>query len=149
MPQLSKELMEYHCLHGFSNDILNKFKQLRVAGEYQHGVNTLCTTACRTTGFAPSVRKTFVKLHELTMTQNEGNASIVKRLIRDSPPNADLTRSNPIVVSSDKKIIDGHHRWIAMKLLDNRRYIHAYVIDMPHEPAMILAWILSTGQHSI
>lgn len=35
----------------------------------------------------------------------------------------------PILVSSDDMIVDGHHRWKAMK--DSHRYIPSDVVDMP------------------
>ena len=147
MPQLANNIMEYHTLHGFSNDIIDRFHKIRINPMFKKGYHQICPSECSTKKFTPKIYKKTVNVNSLSVTQKEGNATIVKKIIHDMRANSNPTHKNPIVISNDRKIVDGHHRWMALKFM-NLKSAHAYVIDMPHQQSMILAWILSKETHS-
>lgn len=148
MPQLSKDVMEHHALHGFTNEIIERFHKILIDANYRKGYNAICSSGCSTSEYTPSVLKRVVPVDDLTVTQMEGNVTIIKNIIYKTRARANPTQEDPIVISNDKKIVDGHHRWMALKFMKKHREAHAYVIDMPHAQSMILAWILSSGQHA-
>lgn len=66
-----------------------------------------------------------VKLSPKTLkpTQSNFNQEKVDRIIQ-----AKSMTNKPVVVSSDNKIIDGHHRWMAAK--QTKTDIRAWVVDL-------------------
>lgn len=46
----------------------------------------------------------------------------------------------PIIVSNDGYIVDGHHRWAAVKLVNPELYMNAVVIDMPIAELLAETW---------
>ena len=47
-----------------------------------------------------------------------------------------LASHHPILISSDNNILDGHHRWCALKEMSPESKMTVLILDMPHEAAM-------------
>ena len=86
-----------------------------------------------------NVDSTFTKapMGEFRPSQNEINKDRVDGVI-DAIKKKTLD-SNPLVVSEDGYIIDGHHRWAAYKKLSPERGVPVLVIKKPVHEALGLA----------
>ena len=63
--------------------------------------------------------ETRMEVGELTPIQKEINSSKVRSMMeKHSAGEIDLVSGKPIMVSQDEYLIDGHHRWFALKELD-------------------------------
>lgn len=69
------------------------------------------------------------KCDELTPTQSEFNDSKVNSIINDI--NTGKYVPEPILVSSDNKIVDGHHRWKALN--STSKEVDTEIVSMPFE----------------
>lgn len=69
------------------------------------------------------------KCDDLTPTQSEFNDSKVNSIINDI--NTGKYVSEPILVSSDDKIVDGHHRWKALS--KTNKEIETEIVSMPFD----------------
>lgn len=82
-------------------------------------------------------RKRMVRAKNLKPAQNEINKKIVDNLIDKMKKYGE--HKNPIVISKDKYIVDGHHRWAAYKKFKPNKKIDAVVIDAPVNNAIGVA----------
>lgn len=69
-----------------------------------------------------------IQVGKLKATQREMQAEKIEKL--KSAPMAKL-QNKPILVSKDNHILDGHHRWAALLLLDPKNTINCHKIDLP------------------
>lgn len=69
-----------------------------------------------------------VPVMSLKASQNE--LSLEK--IRDVITSGSITslRNNPIIVSRDNYVIDGHHRWAGLYVLDPEETIKTYIVNL-------------------
>lgn len=77
-----------------------------------------------------------IPVTKLTHSQDAVNKEKVKNIIRDIKKGKKIP---PLVISQDNYIVDGHHRWIAYKLLDPNMIIKVVRISLP-KPEAILAY---------
>ena len=82
-------------------------------------------------------RKTTVRAKNLKPSQNEINGDIVDNVIEKIKSKKE--HKNPIVISKDKYIVDGHHRWAAYKKFKPNKKIDAVIIDAPVNNAIGVA----------
>ena len=66
---------------------------------------------------------------ELKPIQSEINLSKIDGMLQAKSID-DLANSKPVLVSSDKYLIDGHHRWFALKSTDPSIKISTILVDM-------------------
>lgn len=67
---------------------------------------------------------------DLKPSQLDINEDKVKKMVVEVPDNLD----NPIIISNDGYVIDGHHRWLTkINIAKNRDYVpvNAYKMDLP------------------
>lgn len=69
-----------------------------------------------------------MKVKDLIATQSDMNMDKVRAMTDTMPPDM---LSKPVVVSSDNHVLDGHHRWAALKLRDPDATIQTQKVDMP------------------
>jgi len=92
--------------------------------------------------FAKVVKQRFgVKTHKackaprvLKPSQNEINGEIVNKIIKTKQ-----THNNPLVISEDNYIVDGHHRWAAAKKTKPNKPVPVMVIKAPINDALGVA----------
>jgi hypothetical protein len=68
----------------------------------------------------------------LKATQGEFNLDKVRSIMDKKP------KLNPVIVSKDNFILDGHHRWLCGMLIDPMIELKTIVIDLPKERLMKL-----------
>lgn len=73
------------------------------------------------------IKKIKKKCKDLTPTQSEFNAEKVKAICTSISDGS--YKEEPILVSNDNKIVDGHHRWKA-NVESNTKEISTEVVDM-------------------
>lgn len=73
------------------------------------------------------IKKTKKKCKDLTPTQSEFNGDKVKAICASI--NDGSYKEEPILVSNDNKIVDGHHRWKA-NVDANKSEISTEIVDM-------------------
>lgn len=73
-----------------------------------------------------NVKSKKIKCNTLQPTQSEFNDSKVNSIVADI--NSGKYVSEPILVSNDNKIVDGHHRWKAVSITND--LIETEVVDM-------------------
>lgn len=79
-----------------------------------------------------SVKQLTVDCSELKNSQSKVDKNKVLNIIREIRSGKILS---PIIISRDRFVIDGHHRWIAYKLLKMK--ISCIMIDLPQKEALI------------
>jgi len=89
-------------------------------------------------------RKYNVRTHRLTMkattlkpSQNEINEDRVDDVIEKIGPKNKI--KHPVIVSKDKYVVDGHHRWAAMKKAAPNKRIPVVMINAPINDALGVA----------
>ena len=87
-----------------------------------------------------------VRAKNLKPAQNEINKEIVDNLIDKMKKYGE--HKNPIVISKDKYIVDGHHRWAAYKKYKPNQKLDAVVIDAPVNNAIGVAISVETKRES-
>jgi ParB-like chromosome segregation protein Spo0J len=101
--------------------------------------------------FSKTILKKFgVGSHRATMamsmlkpSQGEINRERVDSVIADIRSGV-ISHRNPIVVSSDGYIVDGHHRWAAYKKYDPELKIPVLVVEAPIQDALGVAIAVET-----
>jgi hypothetical protein len=91
-------------------------------------------------GVNSSIKK--VEVGKLRPSQNEISYDRVSGVIQ-AIKDGSLDK-NPIVVSADGYVVDGHHRWAAYKKTKPGAKLPALVIDLPIKEALGLAIAVST-----
>ena len=79
---------------------------------------------------------------ELSSTQNEIHSLITSSLFISLEKHG---QRDPIYISTDGHVLDGHHRWVALLYL--KRDVKATIIDLPIETLLELARFYSTESH--
>jgi len=79
----------------------------------------------------------------LKPSQNEINSERVNSIIEDIKKRK-ISHKNPVVVSEDGYIVDGHHRWAAYKKYNPDHKIPVLVIEVPIKDALGLATTVVT-----
>lgn len=108
----SEENMERNELPQIDQKDLPSFKKYL---DLQHIPNTL----------------TKVDINKLEPIQNEINKKKIQNLSNRIPEIIE----KPIVVDKDYKVLDGHHRWLALKAA-NERSVTIFKIDLPLDQAL-------------
>jgi len=76
--------------------------------------------------------KTSMQVGELTPIQKEINLSKTDSMAaKHSSGEIDLSKGKPVMVSGDEYLIDGHHRWYALRELDPDNRLDVIMIDSP------------------
>jgi len=76
--------------------------------------------------------RTSVQVGELTPVQKEINLDKVESMkMKHLDGQIDLSNGKPIMISNDEHLVDGHHRWYALKDLDETNKIDVVIIDAP------------------
>ena len=76
--------------------------------------------------------RTSMQVGELTPIQKEINLDKVDSMKRKHVKDQiDLSNGKPVMVSGDEHLVDGHHRWYALKDLDETNEIDVVIIDAP------------------
>lgn len=83
-----------------------------------------------------TVQKGKISVNKLTHSQETVNKEKVRNIIRDIKRGKKIP---PLIISNDNYIVDGHHRWIAYKLLDSNMIIKVIRINLP-KPESIIAY---------
>jgi hypothetical protein len=65
---------------------------------------------------------------KLKVSQGEIDIEKIINFIKDDLV---IRNNKPIIVSSDKFVLDGHHRFVAMYIIDKNKKIPVVVIDLP------------------
>uniref|UniRef100_A0A6C0K046 Uncharacterized protein n=1 Tax=viral metagenome TaxID=1070528 RepID=A0A6C0K046_9ZZZZ len=84
--------------------------------------------------FGVKTRRTSKAPRNLKPSQNEINGEIVNKIIKTKK-----THNNPLVVSEDNYIVDGHHRWAAAKKTKPNKPVPVMVIKAPINDALGVA----------
>ena len=76
--------------------------------------------------------KTSMEVGEITPVQKEINLDKIDSMKRKHLEGAiDLSNGKTVMVSGDEHLVDGHHRWYALKDLDVTNKIDVVIIDAP------------------
>ena len=86
--------------------------------------------------------RTKMSMNGLRPSQNEINRERVDSVIADIKSKK-LSHKNPIVVSEDGFIVDGHHRWAAYKKYNPELKIPVLVVEAPIKDALGLSIAVS------
>ena len=84
--------------------------------------------------FGVKSRRAMLKPQNLKPAQNEINGEIVDSIIKTKKKH-----NNPLVVSEDNYIVDGHHRWAAAKKTKPNKAVPVLVIKKPIHDALGVA----------
>jgi hypothetical protein len=82
-------------------------------------------------------RRLTMKAKVLKPSQNEINEERVDDVIEEIGPKKKI--KHPVVVSKDKYVVDGHHRWAAMKKAAPEKRIPVVMINAPISDALGVA----------
>lgn len=93
--------------------------------------------------FGVKTRKTCVKPRNLKPSQNEINGEIVDKIIETKK-----THNNPLVISEDNYIVDGHHRWAAAKKTKPNKPVPVMIIKAPINDALGVAVATETKREA-
>ena len=74
----------------------------------------------------------------VTSTQNEIHGILVSKLLVTLKIEG---QKDPIFISTDGHVLDGHHRWVALEVLDME--MKAIIIDLPIEKLLYLSYNFS------
>lgn len=80
------------------------------------------------------VQKGKISVSKLTHSQEAVNKEKVRNIIRDIKRGKKMP---PLIISNDNYIVDGHHRWIAYKLLDPNMIIKVIRINLPKQESIV------------
>ena len=94
--------------------------------------------------FGVNTKKTTMRPRNLKPAQNEINGDAVADIIKEGK-----VFTNPLVVSEDNYIVDGHHRWAAAKKTKPNKPIPVMVIKAPIKDALGVAMATSPKRESI
>ena len=94
--------------------------------------------------FGIKTRKISMRPRNLKPSQGEINSDVVNDIIKYKK-----VYQNPLVVSKDKYIIDGHHRWAAAKKSKPNKPIPVMVINAGVNDALGMAVVTETKRESI
>ena len=83
----------------------------------------------------------------LKPSQNEINGKIVKKVVKSMKENPHR-KQNPIVVSKDGYVVDGHHRWAAQKVINPHKKIKVLKMNAPINDALGIAIATETKRDS-
>jgi ParB-like chromosome segregation protein Spo0J len=86
-------------------------------------------------------------MNRLRPSQNEINRDRVDSVIADIK-SGKISHKNPIVVSEDGFIVDGHHRWAAYKKHNPELKIPALVVEAPIHDALGLSVAVSKNREA-
>ena len=76
--------------------------------------------------------KTSIEVDQLSPIQREINLDKVSSMIsKHESGDIDLSKGKPVMVSADEHLMDGHHRWYALKEMDPDNKIDIILIDLP------------------
>lgn len=76
--------------------------------------------------------KSSMEVGELTPVQKEINIEKIESMkSKHVSGEIDLSSGKPVMVSGDEHLVDGHHRWYALKELDETNMIDVIIIDAP------------------
>ncbi len=75
---------------------------------------------------------TTMNADDLKATQKDFNPSGVKHMLTVEPSRLE----KPLLVSNDNYLIDGHHRWTALRIMTKGKKIKVYRIDLPIRKAL-------------
>jgi len=76
--------------------------------------------------------KSSMRVGELTPVQKEINIDKTNSMkAKHEAGQIDLSNGKPVMVSGDEHLVDGHHRWYALKELDENNEIDVIIIDAP------------------
>jgi hypothetical protein len=84
--------------------------------------------------FGVKSRRAMLKPRNLKPAQNEINGEIVDSIIKTKK-----SHNNPLVVSQDNYIVDGHHRWAAAKKTKPNKAVPVLIIKKPIHDALGVA----------
>ena len=93
--------------------------------------------------FGVKTRKMQMRPRNLKPSQNEINGEIVDKIIK-----AKKKHYNPLVVSEDNFIVDGHHRWAAAKKTKPNKPVPVMVIKEPINDALGVAVATETKREA-
>lgn len=79
-------------------------------------------------------KKTTATVKNLIPSQNEINRKIVNKIIKKMKKSR--SKENPLVISKDNYIIDGHHRWAAHKKMNPKKKLPVVVVNAPINDAL-------------
>ena len=65
------------------------------------------------------LKKTKMKIKDITPAQKEMRADVAKGLLTSGSPKL----RKPLIVSSDNYLMDGHHRWLALRFEDENNSV--------------------------
>ena len=83
----------------------------------------------------------------LKPSQNEINGRIVEKVVESMKKNP-KKQHNPIVVSKDGYVVDGHHRWAAQKVMNPHKKIKVLKMNAPINDALGIAIATETKRDS-
>ena len=76
--------------------------------------------------------ETSMEVGEMTPVQKEINLQKTDSMAaKHEQGEIDLSTGKPVMVSSDEYLVDGHHRWYALRELDPRNKLNAIMVDSP------------------
>lgn len=159
MPQLdAADMIRFANARKISKGELLK-KAIKLSAPQWNILRDICPS-CKFVMRDVECRRERINLNELTVTQNEANIAIVKNIMKEVqnfsyPTQLDekirfASWKNPLVISLNNRIIDGHHRFHAFQMLANANTtVNVIKICENHYDAMYVAYVLSKKSHSI
>ena len=163
MPQLNSDEMKYIANEGIiSRSLLeSKLKTMKMTQPQLKILREICDT-CVFHNVGVSVRIESVNVSQLTVTQSEANVNTINEIASRLHPKSlkptnmshylqtqihVMTQKDPIIVSRDNKVIDGHHRFHAIKRTKPDASVCVIRLDVPHYHAMVISWAFSKNAH--
>lgn len=78
-----------------------------------------------------SYRKSTEKVSNLKATQGELDWKKVVDIANNTKTGINKDRFKPVIVSSDRYVLDGHHRWAGTYMMDPNYQVDVWKIDLP------------------
>ena len=86
-----------------------------------------------------NVVRTSVEVGDLKPTQKHVDSDKVREMAENAGRGEFPKIRDPVIVSSDFHILDGHHRWAALRALSPRNIMQIIQVDLPIDDLVTLA----------
>jgi len=73
------------------------------------------------------VKKIICPADSINATQGELSISKAQSLLYSKNPKLNI----PLIISSDRYVLDGHHRWLANLMVADKQPVSCFQVDMP------------------
>lgn len=140
MPQVEGEKTVAELLAGDVEE-RKKAEAMVAAGAARQSTETVLQHFLRhLEGSGIRVKETTVPVGRLRATQSEIKAEKVYHMVAQHQAGKFDNIDDSVVVSRDSYILDGHHRWAALVVIDPERLMNVVAVDLPIADLIRKAW---------